>query len=101
MYKSVSESQDCLLPESFIVKQRAAFKPVSTSVTFTEYDLLDQAGVWTKYEALLNRNDQVEALKAHKKTIDLQLWMRTHTPWGNCQTPMITSEAEIKSVIDS
>ena len=54
VYKTERTFYNCLKPDGFVSMRRDQFKPVnSETFRFNEYDLLDSAGVWTSFEALI------------------------------------------------
>ena len=46
--------------------------------------------MWTQYETLLGKQEEVAALAAFKSQVTLDLWVQKHTPWGACEAPQPT-----------
>ena len=66
IYNTESNLQDCVSEDSFQKAERDTFESASALFSYSEYDFLDQVGVWTDYQKLEQRQDEVQALAAHK-----------------------------------
>lgn len=65
-------------------KKYDSYQPLSSSIKFNEYDMLERAGVWKMYESLTKKEKKVNDLKKAKKDTQLQLFKRSHSSKSGC-----------------
>lgn len=66
-------------------------KPVSDSVRFNEFDILETAGVWAQYDSLKSKEQEVTQLKDKKRSNDLRLFKRHAVSLEACSLEGITT----------
>ena len=71
---------------------------------YTEYDLLEQIGIWELYEETHTSSEtlvEIGNLKAHKKSVQANLWVRKYEPMPTCEQDLFIDSKSFMALLDN
>jgi len=75
---------------------------IQTDFSISAYDMMDEAGIFTKLEHLPKYHDKVEELKASKEEIMLNFFVKPATTWSlECDSNPETSKETFHHLLET